>query len=242
MGFFFFFFGFDFPFHVTWYLLEIRKEWLVNSGFGGCFHFSPLYLFHVFSFSKGGGGKWKKFAKQDNSWVEEQILRNVNSMFLFLHLFAPSPPERDPPSSWIPFLANNGARGRCQPGSGAVRAGWHIWVKITHNAPNWIKQSRRIFYSWFHPGSRSVVAFPYSYPPRIPFLELHPKTFTAIWLNPKKLFSWNFIFFKVSYLFFFFFLVWKKSFDAAFPLPCRTPGDVGSNPVAVLWDWGGTHW
>lgn len=107
----FFFFGFLFwfDFNITSYLLEIKQEWLVNSEFGGCFSLpphTPWFLSHFGLIEVGGW--WKKFAKQDNSWVEEKIVWNVNFIFLFLHLSPPTPPE-DPPSSWTSFLANNEA-------------------------------------------------------------------------------------------------------------------------------------
>lgn len=131
------------------------------------------------------------------------------------------------------------SRGRCQPGRAALRAGCHIWAKITHNAPNWIKQSWRIFYSCFHPGSCSLVAFPYSCPPRIPFFELHPRTFATISLHPNQLSSCKLFIFLILRFHTFFSRV-DQTFWCCFSFALPHSWRCGEHPRGFgIWDLGG---
>lgn len=129
----------------------------------------------------------KKFAKQDNSLGWRRKYSEMSTSYFYFCVYSPPTPPQQGPTLFLNLFQQIMKQvPRLQTCSGTDRAGWHIWAKITHNALNWIKQSRRIFYSWFQPGSSNVLAFPYSYMPRIPFLELHPRTFTDSMIIPKE--------------------------------------------------------
>lgn len=164
--------------------------------------FSPLFV-SCFEFFKGGGNGKNLQNRITLGW-RKKYSEMSTLYFDFCIYLPPTPPKGThplPESLFQQIMEMQWSRGRCQPGSAALRAGCHIWAKITHNAPNWIKQSWRIFYSCFHPGSCSLVAFPYSCLPRIPFFELHPRTFATMHpiaphCTPTNCLAVNYYFFK----------------------------------------------